>query len=155
MWSSSGSAFLLGGLLSLLSSHLLLLLSDHRGVLLLLGEEGPGLMSLLLQVLHVGNEADRVDNTLVIEKHTGDLAGSITVVLLDNLIDVVTNLLATLTSVELLNALDVSHIHQLLLLLLLLGHHLLLGHKLGLIRGHLLHLLLSSSGSLRLLLRRN
>ena len=115
-------------------------------------------MSLLLQVLHVGNEADRVDNTLVIEEHTSDLACSITVVLLDNLVDIVTDLLATLTGVELLNALDISHIHQLLLLLLLLlllGHHLLLGHKLGLIRSHLLHLLLSSSGSLGLLLRRN
>mmetsp|Transcript_15055 Transcript_15055/g.19025 ORF Transcript_15055/g.19025 Transcript_15055/m.19025 type:complete len:254 (-) Transcript_15055:1192-1953(-) len=90
-------------------------------------------MRLLLKVDKVGYEADRVDDALVIEEHTGDLAGGLAVALLDNLVDVVTDLLAALSGIKLLETLDVGSAHE---LLLLLGHHLLL-HDLGLVGGHL------------------
>ena len=113
-------------------------------------------MSLLLQVLHVGNEADGVDDALVVEEHTRDLTGGLSVLLLDDLVDVVTDLLATLDLIERLDALDIIRVHQLLLLLLhlLLSHHLLLlGEELSLVRGHLS--LTMGSCRLRLLLGRN
>ena len=112
-------------------------------------------MSLLLQVLHVGNEADGVDDALVIEEHTRDLTGGLSVLLLDDLVDVVTDLLATLAWFKVLDALDIIRVHQLLLLLhLLLSHHLLLlGEELSLVRGHLS--LSMGSCRLRLLLGRN
>jgi hypothetical protein len=157
---SSGSASLNVRLLSLLASHLLLLLllRDHVGVLLLLIEECPGLMGLLLQVLHIGDEADRVHNALVIEEHTCDLACGFAVVLLNDLIDIVTNFLATLVGFEALEALKIHTAHQRLgRLLLLLSNHLLLllGNHLRVIRGHLRHLLLGSTGGSLRLLRRN
>ena len=159
---SSGSTSLNVRLLSLLlASHLLLLLllSDHVGVLLLLSEERPGLMGLLLQVLHVGDEADRVHNALVVEEHTCDLACGLAVVLLNDLIDIVTDFLATLVGFEALEALKIHTAHQRLggRLLLLLSKHLLLllGHHLRVIRRHLLHLLLGSTGGGLRLLRRN
>ena len=112
-------------------------------------------MSLLLQVLHVRNEADGVDDALVVEEHTRDLTGGLSVLLLDDLVDVVTDLLATLACFKVLDALDIIRVHQLLLLLhLLLSHHLLLlGEELSLVRGHLS--LTMGCCRLRLLLGRN
>ena len=72
------------------------------------------------------------------------------------MVDVVTDLLATLDLIKRLDALDIIGVHQLLLLLLhlLLSHHLLLlGEKLSLVRGHLS--LTMGSCRLRLLLGRN
>ena len=118
----------------LLSGHLLLL-GDHSGVRLLL-EEGPSLVGLGLQVLEVADETDRIDDALVVEQHARDLTSSLAVLLLDNLINIVTDLLTTLTGLKALDALKIllAYKHLLLLLLLLSSHHLLLLKHLSLLR---------------------
>ena len=124
----------------LLSGHLLLL-SDHRGILLLL-KEGPGFEGLCLQVLVVSDEADRIDDTIVIKEHTSDLTGGLAILLLDVRVNVVANLLTAVLSLKTLDALEIlladKHLWLLLLLLLLLsGHHLLLLEHLSLLSSHL------------------
>ena len=120
----------MGRLLLLLTHcHLLLLLGGkHGGIsLLLLLEERPGLVGLLLEVLEVGDELDRVDDALVVEQHARDLASRISVVLLDHAEDGVADFLAPVCSLELLETVRVDlGKHLLLLLLLLHGSHLLL-----------------------------
>ena len=114
------SVLSLGRLLLLSHSHLLL--SGHGGVrlLLLLLQKSPGLVSLLLQVIDVRNELDRVDNTVVVEEHTGDLSSGVTILLLDHTVDGVTNLLASLSWVHLREALSIYLGESLLAKLLLL-----------------------------------
>lgn len=120
--------------------HLLLLLSGHLGWIgLLLLKQLPGLVGLLLQVRDVGDQLDRVDNTLIVEEHTGDLACGFTVGLLDHAVDSISDLLTPLRWIELLEALGIHRWKH--LLLLLLSHHLLL-HLSSLVRGHTLQLLL-------------
>ena len=104
----------------MLSHSHLLLLSGHGGVSLLL-QKSPGLVSLLLQVLDVRNELDRVNNTVVVEEHTGDLSSGFTILLLDHTVNGVTNLLASLSWVHLSEALGI-HLGESLLTKLLLLH---------------------------------
>ena len=80
----------------LTGGHLLLLSSHGSGVRLLL-KETPGLVSLSLKVLHVGNKLDGVDNAVVIEQHASDLTSGLSVLLLDDTVDVVSDLLASLS----------------------------------------------------------
>ena len=54
-------------------------------------------MCLSLKVLHVGNKLDGVDNAVVIEQHASDLASGFSVLLLDDAVDVVSDLLASLS----------------------------------------------------------
>ena len=54
-------------------------------------------MCLSLKVLHVGNKLDRVDNAVVIEQHASDLTSGFSVLLLDDAVDVVSDLLASLS----------------------------------------------------------
>ncbi len=54
------------------SVHLLSLSSCGVRVHLLL-EESPGLVSLLLKVLEVGNQLDGVNDSVVVEEHASDL----------------------------------------------------------------------------------
>ena len=54
-------------------------------------------MSLSLKVLHVGNKLDGVDNAVVIEQHASDLTSGLSVLLLDDTVDVVSDLLASLS----------------------------------------------------------
>ena len=124
----------------LLSGHLLLL-SDHRGILLLL-KEGPGFEGLGLKVLVVSDEANRIDDTIVIKEHTSDLTGGLAILLLDDRVNVVANLLTAVSGLKTLDALEIlladKHLWLLLLLLLLLsGHHLLLLEHLSLLSSHL------------------
>lgn len=124
------------GWLLLAHSHLLLLSGHGTGVRLLL-EESPSLVSLLLQVLVVGHQLDRVDDTVVVEEHSSDLTGRVAVVLLDHAVDGITDLLTSLSWVHLLETLCVN---RWLNLLLLLGKHLLLLlHGCDLLWRHLLH----------------
>ena len=123
------------GWLLLGHSHLLLLSGHGTGVRLLL-EESPSLVSLLLQVLVVGHQLDRVDDTVVVEEHSSDLTGRVAVVLLDHAVDGITDLLTSLCWVHLLETLCVD---SWLNLLLLLGKHLLLLHGGDLLWRHLLH----------------
>ena len=140
----------LGRLLLLLTHcHLLLLGGKHGGIsLLLLLKESPSLVGLLLEVLEVGHELDRVDDALVVEQHARNLASRISVVLLDHAEDGVADLLAPVCSLKLLEAVGVDlRKHLLLLLLLLHGSHLLL--LLLLSELHLSHLLGSHLHGLR------
>jgi len=57
---------------------------------------------LLLKILHVGDELHGVDNAVVVEEHASDLAGGVAVLLLDHVVDRVTDLLTSLRRVELL-----------------------------------------------------
>ena len=50
-------------------------------------------MGFLVQVVDVADELDRVDDLLVVEQHTSDLAGVVSVVLLDDWVDGVTDFL--------------------------------------------------------------
>ena len=119
----------------------LLLLLIHRhgghgtGVRLLL-EESPGLVGLLLQVLVIGHQLDRIDNAVVVEEHARDLAGRVAVVLLNHAVDVITDLLTPLRRVQRSEALRIDLRQH---LLLLLGEHLLLLHGSHLLWRHLLH----------------
>lgn len=79
-------------------------------------------MSFGLQVLDVADETDRIDDTLVVEEHTSDLTGGLAVLLLDVMVDVVTDLLATLGAIKGLDTLKISRRYKQLLLLLLLHH---------------------------------
>ena len=118
-------------------SHLLLLLLGGHGTgVRLLLEESPSLVSLLLQVLVVGHQLDRVDDTVVVEEHSGDLTGRVTVVLLDHAVDRITDLLTSLSWIHLLETLRVD---IRLNLLLLLSNHLLLLHGSHLLLRHLRH----------------
>ena len=130
----------LGRLLLLLTHcHLLLLGGKHGGIsLLLLLKESPSLVGLLLEVLEVGHELDRVDDALVVEQHARNLASRISVVLLDHAEDGVADLLAPVCSLKLLEAVGVDLRKHLLLLLLHCSHLLLL---LLLSELHLSHLL--------------
>lgn len=65
-------------------------------------------MSFGLQVLDVADETDRIDDTLVVEEHTSDLTGGLAVLLLDVMVDVVTDLLATLGAIKGLDTLKIS-----------------------------------------------
>jgi len=79
-------------------------------------------VSFGLQVLDVADETDRIDDTLVVEEHTSDLTGGLAVLLLDVMVDVVTDLLATLGAIKGLDTLKISRRYKQLLLLLLLHH---------------------------------
>jgi len=71
---------------------------------------------LLVQVVDVANELDRVDDLLVVQQHTSDLASVVAVVLLDNGVDGVSDLLsADLWLV--LQGLELGNVDQGLLLL--------------------------------------
>ena len=123
-------------MLLLTHCHLLLLLGGKHGgislLLLLLVEERPGLVGLLLEVLEVSHELDRVDDALVVEQHARDLASRISVVLLEPAEEGVADFLAPVCSLELLETVRVDlRKHLLLLLLLLHGSHLLLLLLLG------------------------
>ena len=89
----------------------------------LLLEKRPGFIGLLHQVLSIGDKHNWVHDTVVVKKHASDLTGGITVSGLNDAIDGVTNLLASLSWVHLLKACSVNLGHKGLLLLV---HHLLL-----------------------------
>lgn len=101
------------------SVHLLSLSSCGVRVHLLL-EESPGLVSLLLKVLEVGNQLDGVNDSVVVEEHASDLASGVTVLLLDVSVDAVTDFLATLSVLHGLKAHNVNGLS--------LSHLLLHGH---------------------------
>ena len=111
---------------SLASSHLLGLSRGVRVHLLL--EEGPGLVSLLLQVLEVGDQLNGVNDSVVVKEHASDLASGVTVLSLDVSVDAVADFLAALSGLHSLKTLEVNGLR--------LGHLLLHGH-LSLVRGHL------------------
>jgi len=85
---------------------------------------------LLLQVLDRGHQLNRVYDTVVVKQHTGDLAGSFSVLRLDELVNGVANLLALLGGVQ---RVETVNVHRWKLLLHLL--HLLL-EELRLVGGH-------------------
>ena len=123
----------------LLGSAAHLLGSAAHGSIRLLLKKGPSFVGLGLKVCKIADEADRIHDALVVEEHTSDLTGGFAVALLNDLVDVVTDLLATFDAIETLNTLKVGlvdeHLLRLRRLLLLASHHLLL-HNLGLIRGN-------------------
>lgn len=99
-------------------------------------EKSPSLHGLGLQVPCVGDEHVEVDDALAVEEHASDLSSGLTVLGLNELIDRVTNLLASSSWVERVEVVNVDRgqlrqVHLLLLLLLLLEHlHLVGGHLL-------------------------
>ncbi len=129
-----------------------LLLGSHLSVWLLLLEESPGFVSLLLEVLLVADELDRVDDLFVIEEHTSNFSSGVTILGLNVSVNKVSDLLTSVAGVHVHEALQVNGRHLLLLLL----HHLLL-HDVGLIRCHSLgwHRVLRLAGLLLLLLLRS
>lgn len=121
----------LGGLAS---SHLLSSGGGSVRLSLLLLKEGPGFVSLLLEVLHVGDQLDGVDDAVVVEEHASDLASGVTVLGGDELVDSVTNLLTLLVGVK---GVETAYIDRGELGLgLLHGLHLLLLDLLSLLGGH-------------------
>ena len=95
-------------LLALGGSHLLwghLLLLSNRTFL----QEGEGFVCLLLEIVDIGHKLDRIDHLLVFDEHSSDLACCISVLLLDDRVDVVSNLLPAL--VRLLNSHQFVNIH--------------------------------------------
>lgn len=66
-------------------------------------------MSLLVEVVRVGNELVRVDDPVVVEEHSSDLTGSLAILSLNELVDSVTDFLAFLSGVHSCEAL---HIHR-------------------------------------------
>ena len=76
------------------------------GIRLLL-EKRPGLVGLLHQVLSVGDKHNWVDDAVVIKEHASDLTGGLTVGSLNDAVDGVTNLLASLSWVHLSEALGI------------------------------------------------
>ena len=80
----------LGGC-DLLWGHLLLLLLKH--VLL---QQAVRLVSLGIEVVKVSDKLERIDNLIVIEEHTSDLASVVSVLLLDDWIDTVSDFLPAL-----------------------------------------------------------
>lgn len=126
-----------------LTWHLLL---SHAGFRVLLREQGPGLVRFLVEVLEVGDEADGINNALVVEKHASNLSSCVTVLSLDHLVDTVANLLASLRRVKLVQPVEVD-----LRKASLLGHHLLL-QVLSLVGCHLTTHCLSGLLRLRVLL---
>ena len=86
-------------------------------------EKRPGFVGLLHQVLSVGDKHNWVDDAVVIKEHASDLTGGLAVGSLNDAVDGVTDLLASLTCIHLLKACSVNLRHESLLLLV---HHLLL-----------------------------
>jgi len=104
-----------------------------------------GFHSFLLQIGNVGDELNRVDDLFVVKQHTGNLTSSVSVHLLNRMVDVVSDLLAALCRVHRHQALHIDLRGHLLVLLLLelrllshLGLHLIARH---LISGGLVALL--------------
>ena len=127
--------------LGLLGLLLLLHLSGDGRVVELL-EQSPSFVGLLLKVVDVGDKLDGVDDALVVQKHTSDLAGGCTVLGLDNKENSVANFLTALSCLHGVESVDINVRET----SLLLGHHSLL------LRGELLLSLGLSSELLLLLL---
>ena len=65
-------------------------------------EKRPGFVGLLHQVLSVCDQHNWVHDSVIIKKHASDLTGGITVSGLNDAVDGVTNLLASLGCIHLL-----------------------------------------------------
>lgn len=103
----------------LLWSHLLLLLLSKHVLL----EKSVSLVCLSLEIVHISDKLEWVNNLLVVKKHASNLACALTVVLRDDWVNSITNLLSA--SIWLSNRSESCKINKsrLLLLLLLLVHH--------------------------------
>ena len=75
-----------------------------------------------MEVVDVSHKLDWVNNLLVLDKHTGNLASMLCVLLLDDRVDNISNFLTS--CVRFLDGIEFLYIHKCLrLLLLLLSHH--------------------------------
>ena len=90
-------------------------------------------MRLLLKVLLVADELNRIDDLFVVKKHTSNFSSGLSILGLDKGVDRVSDLLTSIIGVHVHEALHVDGRHLLLLL-----HDLLLLHELSLIRSHTL-----------------
>ena len=52
------------------------------------------------EVLLVGDKLDRIDDTIVVQEHSSDLSGCLTILLLNDTVDVVTDFLASLRGIH-------------------------------------------------------
>ena len=74
-----------------------------------------------MEVVDVSHKLDWVNDLLVLDKHTGNLACVLCVLLLDDRVDDVSNFLAT--CIRLLDGIEFLYVHKCGRLLLLLSHH--------------------------------
>ena len=85
----------------LTNMYILLQLLHDLGVLL---ENCPGFVGLLHQVLTIGDKHNWVHDMRVIEKHADDFTGGITINVLNDVVDSVTNFLTSLSWLHLQKA---------------------------------------------------
>ena len=74
-----------------------------------------------MEVVDVSHKLDWVNNLLVLDKHTGNLASMLSVLLLDDRVDNVSNFLTS--CIRFLDGIEFLYVHKCGRLLLLLSHH--------------------------------